>query len=265
MSDITRDVGTDKPRTWLLILALVALVGFSYQSVWKAGFIWDDNDYVTNNPTLRSLDGLRRIWFELGAVEQYYPVTHTSFWIEYHLWRLNPLGYHLVNICLHTLNALLVWQILRRLGVAAAWWIAVIFAVHPVHVESVAWITERKNVLSGFLYLGALLAYLRFENDFQVSDAPSRRWRYYAWALILYFGALLSKSVTCTLPVAVLLLTWWKRGRLKARDVGLLLPFFTAGVAMGLTTAWMEKIRVGAVGLSGKVKTSLLPFRRRIA
>ena len=235
-------------RGWLLIVALAVLVILSYRSVWNAGFIWDDNDYVTNNTTLRSLEGLRRIWFELGATPQYYPVTHTSFWVEYHRWRLNPRGYHVVNVSLHALNAILVWLILRRLGVAAAWWIAAVFAVHPVCVESVAWVTERKNVLSGLLYLGALLAYLRFDNGFQGSDLWRKRWRFYWLALVLYGCALLSKSVTCSLPVVIVLLLWWKRGRLGWRDVGPLVPLLAAGVAMGLTTAWMEKHRVGAVG-----------------
>ena len=227
---------------WLWAVLLVALTFLAYQPVWHAGFIWDDDDYVTANTTLRSSHGLWRIWFEPGATHQYYPLVHTSFWIEYHLWGLNPLGYHLVNVWLHAANAVLVWRLLRKLGVRGAWLAAAIFAVHPVSVESVAWVTERKNVLSGFFYLTALLAYLRFDTTTgaETLDAGRNSWRFYWLALGLYASALLSKSVTCTLPVAILLLTWWKRGRWRWRDAYLLLPFVGLGIAMGVNTIRME-------------------------
>ena len=135
-------------RTLLAGAALVAMVLASYAWTLQADFIWDDDAYVTKNATLESLDGLRRIWFEIGAVPQYYPLVHTSFWIERHLWGRDPLGYHAVNILLHAAGALLVWRLLVQLEVPGAWLGAALFAVHPVEVESVAWITERKNVLS---------------------------------------------------------------------------------------------------------------------
>jgi hypothetical protein len=117
------------------------------------GYVWDDNAYVTNNLTLRNFDGLRRIWLEMGAVRQYYPLVHPSYWVVYHLWQLDPLGYHLVNTLLHALNAILLGFVLRHLYIPGAWLAAAVFALHPVHVESVAWITERKNVLWFFLSL----------------------------------------------------------------------------------------------------------------
>ena len=160
-----RDAHHDRGRTFAAAGLLVVLVAAAYAPVFDAGFIWDDDDYVTRNVTLRSLDGLRRIWLEPGAVPQYYPLVHTSFWLEYHLWGLRPRGYHAVNLALHAMNAVLLWLVLRRLAVPAAWLAAAVFAVHPVHVESVAWIAERKNVLSGVFYLCALLAYLRFWNQ----------------------------------------------------------------------------------------------------
>ncbi|HUI08138.1 MAG TPA: tetratricopeptide repeat protein [Verrucomicrobiae bacterium] len=232
---------------YLLALSLAALTFLAYRPVWRAGFIWDDNSYVTNNTTLRSLDGLRRIWFELGATSQYYPLTYTTFWIEYHLWQLNPLGYHVVNLSLHALNAILAWLVLRQLGVKGAWVAAAIFALHPVQVESVAWATERKNVLSVFCYLGALLAYFRSRPDFNAAidshapDATLRKPRLFYWlAFALFVCALLSKSVTCSLPVVILLLTWWKRGRLAWRDAYSLLPFFAMGIVVGLITMKLE-------------------------
>ena len=143
-------------------LLLVVLVLVSYAPTYQAGYIVDDENYVTENQTLRDRAGLWHIWSELGATPQYYPLVYTSFWLEYQLWELDARGYHIVNILLHALNALLLWIILRRLNLPAAWLAAALFALHPVHVESVAWIAERKNVLSGVFYLMAVIAYMRF-------------------------------------------------------------------------------------------------------
>ena len=141
---------------------IVLLVILAYLPALRGGFIWDDDDYVTQNPTLHDLGGLQRLWFKVGAVPQYYPVVHTTFWLEYHLWGLNPVGYHLINVLLHATAAILLWRVLLRLQIPGAWLAAVIFALHPVEVESVAWITERKNVLSAVFYFAAALACLRF-------------------------------------------------------------------------------------------------------
>ncbi len=226
-----------------LIVLLTLLV---YIPATRGGYIWDDETHITNNLNLRSLHGLQKVWFELGAVPQYYPMVHTSFWMEYHLWQMHPLGYHLVNILLHALNAVLLWLLLRYLSVPGAWLAAAIFALHPVHVESVAWVTERKNVLSGLFYLSSILAYLRFLNLH--SPNSGRRWRFYPLALFLYLCALLSKTVACTMPAAVLLLLWWKRNRVRWLEVLALTPFFAVGTVLGLTTVWMEKHYVGAQG-----------------
>ena len=156
-----RSSGFASSRLWLGAL-MALLVFLAYFPALRGQFLWDDDCNVTGNMPLRSLDGLQRIWFELGATQQYYPLTHTSFWVEYHLWGLNPLGYHVTNVCLHALNAILLWLILRRLGVRGAWLGAAIFALHPVQVESVAWITERKNTLSGFFYLARYWPVLSF-------------------------------------------------------------------------------------------------------
>ena len=152
-------------KTLVLLAGVIVLITLvAYVPVMRGGFIWDDNDYITDNLTLRTLDGLERIWLEPGAVPQYYPMVFTTFWVEYHLWQLHPLGYHLVNVLLHALNGVLLLLVLRYLRVPGAWLAAAIFTLHPVHVESVAWITERKNVLSGIFYLSSLLAYLYFAN-----------------------------------------------------------------------------------------------------
>ena len=150
------------PRAALAGALLVAAVVFSYQPAWHAGFIWDDNDYVTENPLLTAPDGLHRIWFSTDSPSQYFPMVYTTFRAERRLWDLNASGFHWVNILLHATNALLVWQLLRRLGVPAAWFAAALFALHPVQVESVAWVTELKNVQSLFFFLLALFAWLAF-------------------------------------------------------------------------------------------------------
>ena len=227
---------------------IVLLVFLAYLPALRGGFIWDDDDYVTQNPTLHDLGGLQRLWFKVGAVPQYYPVVHTTFWLEYHLWGLNPVGYHLINVLLHATAAILLWRVLLRLQIPGAWLAAVIFALHPVEVESVAWITERKNVLSAVFYFAAALACLRFAS-WKEPGGPNRlRWFWYLGALVLFMAALLSKTVTCSLPAALLLVCWWKKGRIQRGDVMPLLPFFVLGAGLGLMTAWIEKYHVGAQG-----------------
>ena len=221
----------------LPVLAIFALTFLAYAPIYRAGFIWDDDKHVWQNVLLHSTDGLRRLWTVRDALPQYYPLTHTLFWIEYHLWANNPLGYHTVNVLIHALNAVLVWRILKRLDVPGALLAALLFALHPVHVETAAWISERKNTLSGLFYLLSLSCYLRL---------PSIRW-YFA-ALILFVCALLSKTVTSTLPAVVLLLIWWRVGRIRWRDVWPLLPFFALGLIAGANTAWLERTHVGAQG-----------------
>src|SRR5947207_2999765 len=244
----------------LFLMTLVA-----YAPALRGGFVWDDDAYVTDNLALRSFDGLRTIWlgilpdpqvYAAQVVPQYYPMTLTSFWLEFRIWGASAAGYHVVNVLLHATSALLLWVILRKLAVPGAWMIAAIFAVHPVQVESVAWITERKNVLSGVFYLCSLLIYLRFcEIDpaptlgpGQTALLPAERWKIYVLSLLLFIFALLSKSVTGSLPAVVLLILWWKRGRISWDDFMPLIPFFAAALIMGWVTAYMEHNVVGAQG-----------------
>ncbi len=227
-------------RDWLFAAALLAAVVLAYQPAWNGGFIWDDNAHVTR-PELRSVRGLWRIWFEVGATQQYYPLLHSAFWIEHRLWGDTPLGYHLLNILLHGGVALMAALILRRLSVPGAYLAGAVFALHPVHVESVAWITELKNTLSAVFYLGAAMVYLRFRER--------RTTPLYLSALGLFVLGLASKTVTATLPAALLLISWWQRGRLEwRRDALPLVPFFALGIGAGLGTAWVERRLIGAEG-----------------
>ncbi|HUI08148.1 MAG TPA: tetratricopeptide repeat protein [Verrucomicrobiae bacterium] len=227
-----------RSRAALVVLLTIA----AYLPVRNAGFVYDDTGNIIANQSLRSLQGLKWIWADPRASLQYYPLTYTSFWVEYHLWGLRPAGYHVVNVLLHASNAVLVGLLLSRLGVPGAWLAALLFALHPVHVESVAWISERKNVLSGFFYLSSMLTYLGFE------AGAKRRWAFYALSLTLFVCAMLSKTSAVSMPFAVLLVVWWKRGRIKWPDVVSLIPFVLVGAVLGLLTAWLEIHQSGAHG-----------------
>ena len=235
-----------KNLVWLTFFALATVI--AYLPALNAGFIWDDDQYVTGNPTLRSLAGLGKIWFKIGAVPQYYPLVHTTFWLEYHLWGLNPLGFHCVNVLLHICAATLAWRLLEKLRLPGAWLAAAIFAMHPVQVESVAWITERKNVLSAVCYFASALAFLHFLELRDANGNRRRRGVLYLSALFLFVLAMWSKTVACSLPAALLLVRWWKRGRLEWADVRRQIPFFVVGAGLASLTVWMEKHVVGAAG-----------------
>ncbi len=233
------------PRSpaWLLagLLALVTIL--AYQPVWRAGFIWDDDKYVTDNPLLTAPDGLWRIWFSFDSPSQYFPLAYTVFRLEHWLWGLNPAGYHWVNLLLHVANALLVWRLLWRLGVPGAWLAAAIFALHPVQVETVAWITELKNVLMLFCLLLALLAWVEF-----IDGKIGLKWRFYALALVGYALALCAKTTACTLPAALLLILWLKAQPITWRRLAAVTPFVALGVGMGLLTMWWERYHQGTEG-----------------
>ncbi len=221
----------------------------AYWPCLRGAFVWDDTDWTTGVEWLmRDRAGLWQIWTNPTVLQQYYPVTSTSFWIDHQLWGWNTLPFHLENVLLHGLSCVLFWRVLLRLEVAGAWFAAALFAVHPVMAESVAWITERKNVLSLVLSLTALLAYGRFCHWWKTGDAPRSRTAY-ALALLFFAGALLAKITAYVLPPALLVIAWWKHGNLRwRRDVLPTLPMFAAAVIAGIGIGWLEKHHVGARG-----------------
>ena len=242
------------PGALFALIAVALLV--AYLPALTGDFLWDDAGHVTN-PALRSWSGLGRIWFEVGATQQYYPLLHTAFWIEHRLWGDATIGYHLINVLWHATSACLLAAILRRLAIPGATLAACVFALHPVCVESVAWIAEQKNTLSTVFYLAAVLAWLRFEDD--------RRASRYLVASLWFAAALLTKTVTATLPAALLVIAWWRRGRISWReDVRPLLPWFALGACAGAVTTWFESAQIGASGTAftlGPVERGLLAGR----
>ena len=208
----------------LVAFGLLVVVSYLPAMLWGS-FIWDDNIYIKTDP-VREISGLWQIWFSPSAIESedhYLPLTYTTFWLEHKLWGYDPTGYHIVNVLLHLANTLLLWHLLRRLAVPGAWVVAAVFAVHPLHVESVAWVIERKDVLSGLFYLAAVLTWMRFVEQ----PRPGR----YACSLTLYAAALLSKSIAVTLPVALLIGHWWRQRRVTETDLLRMVPFFMVGLA----------------------------------
>ena len=220
--------GLSRPDT-LLAAILAVLVLASYFPAILGDFVWDDVIFTTSE-AVREWSGLRTIWLSPDGIEgegHYWPVTYTSFWLEHKLWGFSPLGFHAVNVLLHLANCLLLWYLMRRLAVPGAWLVAAVFAVHPVHVESVAWVIERKDLLSGLFYLTAALTWMRY-------TAEPQRCRHLL-ALTLFAAALLSKSVAVTLPAALLIWHIWKHGRPKADLLWKLVPLSV--LALGITAA----------------------------
>ena len=219
-----------------------------------AGFVWDDDKMLTNNVFVKLPLGLYYIWCST-ALPDYYPLTSTSFWLEWRLWGLNATGYHFTNILLHGANAFLVWKVLRALNIPGAWLAGLIFAIHPVNVQSVAWIAERKNTLCMCFFLLSVLSYLHYESmqaqregsDLQGTPTGSKatlfpRDRFYWLSLAAFLGALLSKAAVVMLPFILLLCIAWRR-RPTFRDVVRMVPFFGLACILGLVTIWFQHHR----------------------
>lgn len=236
------------PRPLLVLILLSALAVIAYLPAMRGELIWDDEAHVTK-PELRSFSGLRRIWFEIGATQQYYPLLHSAFWLEHRIWGDSTLGYHLANVAQHALAAFLAYVILLRLKIPGALFAAAIFTVHPIEVESVAWISEQKNTFSAIFYFGSLLTYLRYERERGgIARTARHLTSWYVLSFALFTCGLLTKTVVASLPAAILVIAWWQRGTIAWRDVRPLVPFFIAGAALGLTTVWMERKFIGAEG-----------------
>jgi tetratricopeptide (TPR) repeat protein len=223
--------------------AIVIACFIAYIPAIRAGFIWDDDQYVTANPLLTAPDGLYRIWFSTDSPSQYFPLAYTTYRLEHRLWGLDPMGYHVVNIAIHITNALLLWLVIRRLNIPGAWFASAVFALHPVNVESAAWITERKNVLMLLFSLLSVVCWLKSALDGRCGRKPIL---FYAGSLVLYALALFSKATACTLPIALVLILWFKSIHLSAKRLAKIIPYIAMGIGIGILVMWWERHHQGA-------------------
>jgi tetratricopeptide (TPR) repeat protein len=237
---------SSRNRAWLLGLLLVAATLLAYQPVWHAGFIWDDDAHLTKNPCIVGPLGLKDIWTTGAAV--YYPLVSTSFWVQHAIWGLNPLPYHLVNVAMQASCAILLWWVLQCLGVRGAWFGAALWTLHPIQVESVAWITELKNTQSGFFYLLAILFFLKWRGAGGFAGAGGGG-RDYGLTLLFATAAILSKASTVMLPVVLGLCWWWLERRWRWRNLFRLLPLLAISVAASGWTIWEQKFHSRASGV----------------
>ena len=227
--------------SWSAALALVAVVLLLYLPSMTSGFVWDDDDTLTANPLVHAPDGLRRIWLTTDPAD-YFPVHYSSLWLEWRVWKMNAAGYHVTNVLLHAGICVLLWRIFLRMNVRGAWFAALLFAIHPVNVESVTWITQRKNLLGMLFGCAAALSYLRCR---QVEDGGRSHTGYYVLALAAFALSLLSKPIFATLPV--LMLIWEVAREERPRTIRSLtghglrsLPFFVLSLGLSLVTIWYQ-------------------------
>ena len=264
-------------RDWFWALLLIGFVFIAYTQVFRAEFIWDDESHLTRNPCVIGPLGLKEIWTSSRAV--YYPLVLTTFWALHKIVGLNPLPYHLLNVLLHAVSAVLLWRILQLLKIRGAWLGAALWALHPVMVQSVAWITELKNTQSCLFYLLSILLFLKWEQ----AQAPGRgepetssfssslsrirpieheaeneddderppRNRSYPWlilSLVFFILATSSKPSVVMLPFVLALCIWWRRRKIRWRDLLALAPFALISVIASAWTIWEQRFHARAVG-----------------
>ncbi len=242
--------------------AILALAVFAaYFPSLNGGFIWDDEMLLTKNHLVNVPGGLHRIWGTTEPID-YWPLTNTSFWMEWRLWDMHPIGYHTTNLILHISAALSIWVILRKLSIPGAFLAALIFALHPVNVESVAWIAQRKNTLSMLFFLLSILWYLKGikwtvgSGRWAVAEkCPGGQW--YWLSFTAFTLAMLSKGSAAVLPVLVLGILWWL-GSLTRRDLVRLAPFFLLAAALTAVNAWFQRSDVGDIIRSAGLLERLL-------
>jgi tetratricopeptide (TPR) repeat protein len=259
---------SSRQREWLWAFLLIALVFVSYARVFNAGFIWDDESHLTRNPCIVGPLGLKEVWTSARAV--YYPLVLTTFWTVHKFAGLSPWPYHLLNVFLHAGSAVLLWQILRQLNVRGAWLGAALWALHPVMVQSVAWVTELKNTQSGFFYLLSIFCFLKWDKRLRklsstprIQDAaiqgrldprpPLRqtgddRSLLFASSLVFFILATLSKPSVVMLPVVLALCIWWRTRRVQWRDIAALAPFVLISALASVWTIFEQKFHAGATG-----------------
>jgi len=231
-------------RDWFWGLILILSVILTYTPVWWGGFVWDDGQFLTANPCIVGPLGLKEIWTTRAA--DICPLVLTTFWVEHALWGLAPLPYHLVNVLLHGVCAVVLWRVLRRLRVQGAWLGAALWALHPVGVESVGWITEMKNTESGLFFLLSILFFVRWLGAKELEGRTGGGWDY---TLTLLFAALAmaAKSSTVILPVVLCSCAWWMEGRWHWRNATRVVPIFLMSIAASALSIWTQGLHLATV------------------
>jgi tetratricopeptide (TPR) repeat protein len=234
-------------RDWLWGFLLIAFVFIAYAPVFGAGFVWDDESHLSQNPCIIGPLGLKEIWTTTRAV--YYPLVLTTFWALHKLVGLNPLPYHLLNVLMHAASVVLLWRVLRQLGVDGAWLGAALWALHPVMVQSVAWVTELKNTQSCLFYLLSIVFFFSWEEQARVTQAVRMKTMLmFALSLTCFVLATLSKPSVVMLPVVLALCIWWRRGTIRWKDAMPLVPFLLISALASAWTIWEQKFHASAVG-----------------
>jgi tetratricopeptide (TPR) repeat protein len=254
-------------RAIVVVLVLAAIGLAAYWPSLSGGFVFDDDTLVTKSSMVQAANGLYRMWLTTEPLD-YWPLTNTSFWFEWRLWGLQPTGYHVTNLVLHVASGVLLWAILRRLSIPGAFLASALFVVHPVNVESVAWIAQRKNTLSMVLMLGSLWCYLRADPGAQASpdrtpapgdarrskakgssarkqdaaEAPSAKGRtvWYGVSLVAFLLAMLSKGSVAILPLVLLVIVWWQRRAVTLMDFVRTAPFFAIAGVLTIVNIWFQ-------------------------
>jgi Tfp pilus assembly protein PilF len=221
------------PIHWKIVLQALIIAAAGLWIYWPAlhgGWLWDDDLLVWNNSELHTLRGLWQIWFTVPKTD-YWPLTWTVLWMEWHLWGNEPFGYHICNLALHLSSGFLIWRLLNRLGLRYGWLGGLLFVVHPLAVESVAWVSEIKNTLSLPLFLLSLNAWL---------DTEENKSSGFLRSVFYYLAAMLAKTSTVMLPLVLLLYCWWKRGHVTRQELIRTFPFFAIAMTLGLVTVFFQ-------------------------
>ncbi len=241
-------------RRALTAVAVLLLIGAAfviYQPCFKGGLILDDDIYFTATGLLPAPNGLQRIWFSREQPE-YYPINYTVLWLQWRLWGLNTAGYHVVNVLLHISVALLLWRLLQRLSIPGAYLAALLFTVHPVNVESVAWIFQIRGLLAMAFAILSILCYLNATPDdlseqVNSSDvlprhsfAPFKLAAWYCASLLIFLLAMLSKGSVAILPVVLLLIVWWRQRRITLADLARSAPYFLLSAGLTCVNLWFQ-------------------------
>lgn len=237
---LSRDPKSRWPWAWILLFALT-LAAYA-PAMLHGSFLWDDNEYITGNSFIKRFDGLYDIWFSPRLLPQYYPLAFSMYFVEYKLWGETAQGYVIVNVLLHLASACMVYKLLKKLNLPGALLGAALFAVHPLAIESVAWIAERKNTLSMFFSLASILAYPGLTPGEKIT--PGKYKKQIVIATLLFLLALLGKPAAVVVPPMLLAILWWQNGKIRKSDMLVQGFWFLLSMASGILVTYLEALKV---------------------